>query len=69
MYPSEGYDPAAVVDAVTEEKCTTLHGVPTHFLGVLAEVQRRREEGERVDTRSLRCVRARSGPSIIYDEF
>ena len=57
MYPSEVYDPAAIVDAVTEERCTALHGVPTHFLGVLAEVQRRREDGERVDTRRLRCVR------------
>lgn len=57
VYPSEAYDPAAIVDAVTEERCTALHGVPTHFLGVLAEVQRRRDDGERVDTRRLRCVR------------
>ena len=57
MYPSAIFDPPAIIDAVTEEKCTALHGVPTHFLGVLAEVQRRRDDGERVDTRRLRCVR------------
>ncbi|KAH9941177.1 acyl-CoA synthetase [Epithele typhae] len=37
---------------LTQEKCTALHGVPTHFLGVLAEVQRRRKAGELVDTRT-----------------
>ena len=54
VYPSEIYDAPSIVDAVTEERCTALHGVPTHFLGVLAEVQRRRDEGQRVDTRCLR---------------
>ena len=56
VYPSEIFDPRAIVDAVSEEQCTALHGVPTHFLGVLAEVQRRREEGQDVDTRNLRSV-------------
>ena len=27
------------------EKCAALHGVPTHFLAVLAEVERRRSDG------------------------
>ena len=57
VYPSEIFDPSAIVDAVSEERCTALHGVPTHFLGVLAEVQRRRDEGQAVDTRNLRYVR------------
>ncbi|KAI0711385.1 acyl-CoA synthetase [Earliella scabrosa] len=57
VYPSEIFDPPAIVDAVSEERCTALHGVPTHFLGVLAEVQRRRDEGQAVDTRNLRYVR------------
>ena len=56
VYPSEAFDPVAIVDAVTQERCTALHGVPTHFLGVLEEVQRRRDAGEFVDTRNLRCV-------------
>lgn len=54
VYPSEIFNPPAIVDAVTQERCTALHGVPTHFLGVLAEVQRRRADGENFDTRSLR---------------
>ncbi|KAI0360476.1 acyl-CoA synthetase [Trametes cingulata] len=62
VYPSEIYNPPAIVDAVTQERCTALHGVPTHFLGVLSEVQRRREEGETVDTRSLRTGIAAGSP-------
>ncbi|KAI0674518.1 acyl-CoA synthetase [Trametes maxima] len=62
VYPSEIFNPSAIVDAVTQERCTALHGVPTHFLGVLAEVQRRHEEGEVVDTRSLRTGIAAGSP-------
>jgi acyl-CoA synthetase (AMP-forming)/AMP-acid ligase II len=54
VYPSEVFNPKAIVDAVAEEKCTALHGVPTHFLGVLAEVERRLANGETVDTSRLR---------------
>ncbi|KAL0576077.1 hypothetical protein V5O48_005905 [Marasmius crinis-equi] len=54
VYPSEFYDPPSIVDAVMAERCTALHGVPTHFLGVLAEVEKRKKEGEDVDMRSLR---------------
>lgn len=56
VYASEIFDPKAIVDAVVEEKCTALHGVPTHFIGVLGEVDKRREAGEDVDTSNLRCV-------------
>ena len=56
LYPSEIFDPPSIVDAISEERCTALHGVPTHFLGVLAEVQRRRDEGQNVATRNLRSV-------------
>ncbi|TFK91631.1 acyl-CoA synthetase [Polyporus arcularius HHB13444] len=62
VYPSEIFHPPSIVDAVTEERCTALHGVPTHFLGVLAEVQRRTEEGQHVDTRSLRTGIAAGSP-------
>ncbi len=54
VYPSEIFNPKAIVDAVVQEKCTALHGVPTHFLGVLAEVDHRRANGETVDTSKLR---------------
>jgi hypothetical protein len=57
VYPSATFDAPRIVDAVAAERCTALHGVPTHFLGVLAELARRRAAGDAVDTRSLRSVR------------
>jgi acyl-CoA synthetase (AMP-forming)/AMP-acid ligase II len=56
VYASEIYDPRAIVGALTKERCTVLHGVPTHFLGVLAEVERRKQAGERLDFSRLRFV-------------
>ncbi len=35
VYPSEGYEPLAVLQAVQEERCTSLYGVPTMFIGEL----------------------------------
>lgn len=43
-----------IVDAIAQERCTALHGVPTHFLGVLGEVDRRRQAGDKLDTSKLR---------------
>lgn len=54
VYASESFDPKAVVDAVVGDKCTALHGVPTHFLGVLAELDKRQAAGERLDLSNLR---------------
>ncbi|KAH8817608.1 hypothetical protein DL96DRAFT_1622913 [Flagelloscypha sp. PMI_526] len=54
VYPSPSFDPPAIVDAVIGEECTALHGVPTHFLGVLKEVDRRRKEGHKLDFSRLR---------------
>ncbi|KAJ7268374.1 hypothetical protein C8J57DRAFT_1325005 [Mycena rebaudengoi] len=62
VYPSEMFDPKAIVEALVEEKCTALHGVPTHFLGVLAEVDRRRAGGENLDMRHLRTGIAAGAP-------
>lgn len=42
VYPSAVYNPPAIVDAIQSERCTALHGVPTHFTGVLAEMTKRR---------------------------
>jgi len=36
IYPSEGFDPEAVLRAVEAERCTSLYGVPTMFIAVLA---------------------------------
>jgi fatty-acyl-CoA synthase len=35
VYPSEGFDPLAVLEAVQEERCTALYGVPTMFIAEL----------------------------------
>jgi fatty-acyl-CoA synthase len=35
IYPSEGFDPLAVLQAVHEERCTALYGVPTMFIAEL----------------------------------
>ena len=35
VYPSEGFDPLAVLQAIQEEKCTALYGVPTMFIAEL----------------------------------
>ncbi|QOZ77926.1 AMP-binding protein [Bradyrhizobium sp. CCBAU 53351] len=36
VFPGEAFDPAAVLAAVSEERCTALHGVPTMFIAELA---------------------------------
>ncbi len=35
VLPSEGFDPQAVLEAIAEERCTVLHGVPTMFIAEL----------------------------------
>ncbi|HEY0637408.1 MAG TPA: AMP-binding protein [Pseudonocardiaceae bacterium] len=37
VYPSPGFEPAATLRAVAEERCTSLYGVPTMFIAELAE--------------------------------
>jgi fatty-acyl-CoA synthase len=39
VYPSEAFDPAAVLQAVQTERCTALYGVPTMFIAVLDHPQ------------------------------
>lgn len=36
VYPSEGFDPAAALEAVAAERCVALFGVPTMFIAMLA---------------------------------
>ncbi|MBL8773861.1 MAG: AMP-binding protein [Phenylobacterium sp.] len=36
VYPAEAFDPAAVLEAVAEERCQALYGVPTMFIAALA---------------------------------
>ncbi|WP_019672214.1 AMP-binding protein [Psychrobacter lutiphocae] len=35
IYPNDGFDPLSVLEAVQNEKCTALHGVPTMFIAEL----------------------------------
>jgi fatty-acyl-CoA synthase len=35
VYPSDAFDPLAVLQTVQAEKCTGLHGVPTMFIAEL----------------------------------
>jgi len=32
VYPAEAFDPLATLQAVAEERCTALYGVPTMFI-------------------------------------
>lgn len=46
LYASPVFSPPAIVDALANpvdetERCTALHGVPTHHLGVLTEAEKR----------------------------
>ena len=36
VYPAEAFEPAATLEAVQEERCTALYGVPTMFIAELA---------------------------------
>ncbi len=36
VYPAPGFDPAATLRAVQDERCTSLYGVPTMFIAELA---------------------------------
>ena len=35
VFPNESFDPASTMAAVTRERCTALHGVPTMFIAML----------------------------------
>ncbi len=49
VYPSEGFEPLAVLQTVEAERCTALHGVPTMFIAELEHPQ-----FDRFDLSSLR---------------
>ena len=36
VYPSDGFDPLAVLETIQAERCTALHGVPTMFIAEMA---------------------------------
>jgi acyl-CoA synthetase (AMP-forming)/AMP-acid ligase II len=60
VYPSPTFSPPEIIDAVIEEGCTALHGVPTHFLGVLEEAAKRGKG--KADFKTLRTGIAAGSP-------
>ncbi|MFB7875403.1 AMP-binding protein [Nocardia sp. NPDC056064] len=50
VIPAPSFDPAATLDAVAAERCTSLYGVPTMFIAMLAEL----DSGAAPDLSSLR---------------
>ena len=38
VYPAPGFEPAATLSAVARERCTSLYGVPTMFIAMLAQL-------------------------------
>ncbi len=42
VYPSEGFEPLATLEALEAERCTTLYGVPTMFIAELGHPEFRR---------------------------
>ena len=51
IYPTEGFEPRAVLEAVEKEKATALFGVPTMFIAELGD-----EQFEQYDLSSLRTA-------------
>jgi fatty-acyl-CoA synthase len=49
IFPADAFEPQAVLEAVQEERCTALHGVPTMFIAELEH-----PEFDRYDLSSLR---------------
>ena len=51
VYPSEAFDPAATLKAITEHRCTSVYGVPTMFIAYLEEYNKNKSK---YDLSSLR---------------
>lgn len=51
IYPSEGFDPKATMEAVTKYKGTSMYGVPTMFIAMLDEYAKNKDK---YDISSLR---------------
>ncbi|WP_063045800.1 AMP-binding protein [Nocardia pseudovaccinii] len=50
VIPGPAFDPIATLDAVAAQRCTSLYGVPTMFIAILAQL----DSGKDVDLSSLR---------------
>ncbi|PRP81520.1 AMP-binding domain-containing protein [Planoprotostelium fungivorum] len=50
IFPSPGFDPKLTLEAVQQEKCTALHGVPTMFISELALLESQKYDISRLRT-------------------
>jgi fatty-acyl-CoA synthase len=50
VFPSEGFDPLAVLETIEAERCTGVHGVPSMFIAEMEHPQ-----FKRFNLKSLRC--------------
>jgi fatty-acyl-CoA synthase len=44
IVPAEYFDPTATLDTIDEERCTTIYGVPTMFVAMLADASLKRRD-------------------------
>ncbi|KAF8331382.1 acyl-CoA synthetase [Cantharellus anzutake] len=66
VYSAESFDPRAALDAMEAERCTGVHGVPTHFLGLLETLEAGKPCGEQWNLSTLRTGIA-AGTTIPLD--
>ena len=60
VYPSEGFDPLATLEAVEAERCTALYGVPTMFIAEMDHPEFARFDLSILRTGMMAGARARS---------
>src|SRR5262245_2899600 len=60
VYPSEGFDPLDTLEAIAEERCTAVYGVPTMFIGEMDH-----PDFEKFDLSSLRTGMMAGSPCPI----
>jgi fatty-acyl-CoA synthase len=54
VYPAPSFEPAATLSAVAQERCTSLYGVPTMFIAMLAQINSTEPGFASYDLSSLR---------------
>jgi fatty-acyl-CoA synthase len=54
VYPAASFEPAATLSAVAQQRCTSLYGVPTMFIAMLAELKSTAPRLSSYDLSSLR---------------
>jgi fatty-acyl-CoA synthase len=54
VYPAPSFEPPATLSAVAQERCTSLYGVPTMFIAMLAHMNSTEPDVESYDLSSLR---------------